>query len=259
MMKTFRDLYDFIQKAEKDEDGFVNINCHPRLTLDGLASRAGGVACILDGKFVVQIVFRITSPISAGIYRREDRVALNNYAAVLSGMASDNEGRWSKEFPLDSPLYRLCTPDHKSPELKELHDIIRSFEVADEDDDDYAHGENALIGSFSTEPDQLTAYVNVDDDYKQPHFHLKIEGQPFQTAIEYLRPIYIPHQGERRDRLTLEQVEWLIGFFQTEVDHPHFTGTVWNLACWDWERNNTGFGIPEGYEMPDYMELLREG
>jgi hypothetical protein len=42
------------------------------------------------------------------------------------------------------------------------------------------------------------------------------------------------------------------------VEHPRFNGTVWDLACWDWERNNAGYGIPEDYEMPDYKKLLLE-
>jgi hypothetical protein len=258
MIQTFRDLYDLILAAEKDKEGFAAIH-HPRLKLkvqpDKFLGECGKAFCILDGKVVLNIIFRHTHPCVAGHHRIEDRVELNNEDVTKS------DYRWSKEFSLDSPLYRLnrC----KLPDAGDLLSILKSlWPTEDYEDDGYdghdEHGEQAIIGSFSLESVALTAYINTEDEYIQPHFHLKNEDQSFQTAIEFLRPVYLPHHGQRRDRLTPKQVNWLIGLLKTEVGHPRFTGTVWDLACWDWERNNKSVGIPDDFEMPDYMELLGE-
>jgi hypothetical protein len=53
-------------------------------------------------------------------------------------------------------------------------------------------------------------------------------------------------------------VDWLFEFFGADGIHPKFSGSIWDLACWDWERNNEGFGLPDDLEMPDYRELLWE-
>ena len=250
-MQTFRDLYDFIQKAQRDEDGFVAIN-HPNIKLKvctGVLLTSGSLLCFENEQVVLKIKFLIPSQSSVGRFRREDRVELSSDDFPQSGFD------WSKEFPLDSPLYRVQRCE--LPNAEELYQAIKNLTPIEDYDDD-EHGEMALIGIFSGNSDELIMYVNTEDTYLQPHFHLRNTDHSFQTSIEFLRPLYLPHIGQRRDLPNEKQVDWLIGFFKTDGIHPKFSGSIWDLACWDWERNNEGFGLPDDLEMPDYRELLWE-
>jgi hypothetical protein len=117
--------------------------------------------------------------------------------------------------------------------------------------------EMARIGYIPMGTKELEVYVNTDDSGKIPHFHVRNKDWSFHTCIEFKKPDYFHHEG-KTDVLNRSQKKELIKFFKAKAVAGRTRGksiTNWDLACIDWNRNNSDVILPEGQKMPDYAKL----
>lgn len=122
-----------------------------------------------------------------------------------------------------------------------------------------------VVGSVKRE---YEVYVNTNDSGKIPHFHvrLKADWSKFHTCVCFMaedgNPAYF-HHGTKQDVLSAPLKKELVKLFraQTRVNRADKAVYVtnWELACLDWNRNNSDVMIPEHLmileNMPDYRKL----
>lgn len=111
------------------------------------------------------------------------------------------------------------------------------------------------IGFFPNETKEFEVYVNTDDDGKIPHFHVgdANDWDRFDCSIRYDSPEYYPHEGSR-SKLNTKQIKALIAFLNEQS--RYYKGySIWQLAIYSWNSNNSGIQLLDDLEMPDYRKL----
>ena len=102
-------------------------------------------------------------------------------------------------------------------------------------------------------------YVNSDDEGKIPHFHIRNtnDWSKFHTCIEFRRPKYF-HHGNKQDVLNTKMKKELMRFFRAKTNIGRVRVidlTNWDLACIDWNKNNSDVMLPDDMKMPNYKLL----
>lgn len=106
---------------------------------------------------------------------------------------------------------------------------------------------------------ELEVYVNTNDAGNIPHFHLRdsTNWDRFHSCIRIDKAEYFLHEG-KENKLNSSQRKELQEFMESRVSINKYADKFennWELVCFLWDMNNSDVSIPEGLEMPNYLEL----
>jgi len=118
------------------------------------------------------------------------------------------------------------------------------------------HNERACIGYINEQ--EYEVFVNTDDEGYIPHFHIRSNDKHvkwFETSIRYDSPQYFFHEG-KEEYLDSQEREMLNDFFKQKVKSKKFREfTNWQLAIFEWNKNNSKMQLDEDLPIPDYKLL----
>jgi hypothetical protein len=99
--------------------------------------------------------------------------------------------------------------------------------------------------------------IGFNDNGDVPHFHV-VKGNA-RISIQFENPLYYDHECARKgDYLTYAEKKKLIVMFNKKIEYSKFhiaKITWWDYACLVWNTNKNKIKLPDGLEMPNYMEL----
>jgi hypothetical protein len=109
------------------------------------------------------------------------------------------------------------------------------------------------------EPSDFDIHIGFNDNGDVPHFHF-IKGNA-RICIQFENPQYYDHEGAvKRDFLSHAEKKKLMMKFNKKIGYSKFHTakiTWWDYACLVWNANNK-IKLPDGLEMPNYMELQED-